>query len=77
MLRGDRCCAEMNEAISHSTEVTGLPESLTSIRDKEITHLSTSLPHSALSSLTLITEGLCQLLLVKKKGGKRDKEWEK
>lgn len=65
-----RCCTEMNEAISPCVQVTDLPESVTSIRDKEITHLSSSLPHSALSSPTLINEGLCQLLLAKEKRGK-------
>lgn len=45
-----RSCSEMNEAISHCAQNTDLPESVTSIRDKEITHLSPSLPHSALSS---------------------------
>lgn len=40
----------MKEAISHCAHVTDLPESMTSLRDKEITHLSLSLPHSALSS---------------------------
>lgn len=69
-----RCCTEMNEAISHCVQVTNLPVSVTSIRDKEITHLCSSLPHSALSSPTLINEGLCQLPLTKEKKGKTKRE---
>lgn len=34
-----RCCGEMNEAISRCVQVTDLLESVTSLRDKEITHL--------------------------------------
>lgn len=67
-----RCCTEMNEAISHCVQVTDLPESVTSIRDKEITLPPSVLPHSALSSPTLISEG--QLLLAEEKKGKTNRE---
>lgn len=69
-----RCCVEMNEAISHCVQVTDLPELVTSIGDKEITHLSSSLPHSALSSPTWINDALCQPLLAKEKKGKTGRE---
>lgn len=73
-LSSGRCFTEMNEAISHCVQVTDLPELVTSVRDPEITHVPSSLPHSALSSPTWINEGLCQLLLADEKKGKTERE---
>lgn len=64
----------MNEAISYCAQVTDLPESVTSLRDKESTHLSPSLPHAVLSSPSWIKEGLWQLPGAKEKNRKTKRE---